>query len=211
MVNVNIWFVARSRSTAFSRCISNIPGTTVFHEVLLSAHFEQQGNRDILHVDSDSTKDTYLDFMELYRSCQSKFRVLKEFPMSIRPESYPEVLTPDSVNVFLLRDPILVATSASSKLDKYFFDLLETLPECYNLVTYYQDMLKMIECVEVNCHKPPLILTGTRAIAITRFSIPVVDCKIFFSVGVNFVPSGFLALIMGFYMFRNRIQAFESA
>ena len=128
MVNVNIWFVGRSRSTALTRCVSNIPGTTIFHENLLAAHFEQHGGQAFKERSYEFGSASQIEVMEKYRKDKSKFRVLKEFPLVIQPDFYPDIVTADSVNIFSCFFSCSIQVSFSLFLIICFFPGLKISP-----------------------------------------------------------------------------------
>ncbi len=160
MVNVNVWFIPRSRSTVLTKCLSNIPGTKVYHEYFQAALIIEECRAELeaqnLPIDPQCTID---NLMKKFNNDKSKFRLVKETPLGISKEILTELITEDSVNVFLLRDPALVATSWLSKSNKIKYDILADFPN-FTLEAFYQRMLEALIYAREKCSKAPLIVTG---------------------------------------------------
>ena len=161
MVNVNVWFAARSRSTALMRCISNIPGTKILFEKFLWTVVNEADPALIAELGIDIPPDfTYDNVLKQHREDSSKFKVTKDFLISVKDEDFPYLMSEDSVNIFLARDPALVATSWLPTASITYYEVLQ-MSHLHDLTAFYTRMRDGIKFVKQNCKKPPLILPGT--------------------------------------------------
>ena len=157
MVNVNIWFLPRCRSTVLTRCLSNIPGSRAFIEPFqICMILERLPN--VKEPEGENTAEVVLD---KYLEDTSQFRILKDTPLglSLKPEYYHHTISPDSVNVFLVRHPALVLSS-KLKSGRTYFDSLTEYPS-NNLDEYYDKMETLLNYANINCKKPPLVVPST--------------------------------------------------
>ncbi len=180
MVNLNVWFIPRSRSTALTRAISNIPGTQIFYENFLATYFTEKTDQ---HATDSDVRAAYDSIMEAYRKDTSPHRVVKDFPMTVGKEFLTEIVTRDSVNVFLTRDPALVATSKLPKTGQLFYDISRAVNK-FSLEYVYQEMLQVLNYVLETCEKSPLILSGEKKFAKFFVSFLYLVGRFFFP-GVN--------------------------
>ncbi len=160
MVNVNVWFVARSRSTALMRCLSNIPGTKILFEKFLWTFVVEADPKAVAELGIDIPPEyTYDNVLKEHREDSSKFKVTKDFLYSIKDKDLPYLMSEDSINIFLAREPAVVATSWLPNAGMTYHDLLQT-GQWFDLQAFYSRMRDGINYVKQNCKRPPLILPG---------------------------------------------------
>ena len=158
MVNVNIWFIPRSRSTALTRCLSNIPASRVFCEPFQAALVLEKNQA--VAAEMPDSENTAQKVIEKYLQDCSDIKIIKEVPLSVKPEFYPSVITGDSINIFLVRHPALVASSQLGKGDKTYFDILVEYPT-NTLAELFEKMETVLQYVVANCKNPPLVVPGS--------------------------------------------------
>ena len=119
MAVINIWFIARSRSTVLTKSLSPIPDSKVFFETFLWASYlgdedsRLTNNSNLVPVPAKENAETgfsYKSIIKQIKECDAKVKILKDFSYNFKGR-YGEVIDKDSVNVFLYRHPKSVFSS----------------------------------------------------------------------------------------------------
>ena len=166
MVQINIWFIPRSRSTALIRCLSQIPDSKVFFESFLWAFY--LGDEDSIVVEhpelvQPQAKDhivpgfNFKAVLKEFKETKAKVTILKDFTFALKGRN-EEVIDKDAVNVFLCRDPKYVFSSFLGASQKYFYEI--TKQNHPDVTVHYKAMLQGIDYVSKNCSKHPIIIDG---------------------------------------------------
>ncbi|XP_075257081.1 uncharacterized protein LOC142349424 [Convolutriloba macropyga] len=168
MVQINIWFVPRSRSTALMRCLSNIPDSKVFFENFIWAYL--LGDKDSMHTERPEDLGVVKNIatvpgvntnsiIQQWTENQAKVKILKDLFFALKGR-HEEVIEKDSVNIFLVRDPEYVFTSFLPTANKlYYYPVKSVFPD---LRVFYECILDGIEAVTKLSSKQPLIIDGTQ-------------------------------------------------
>ncbi|XP_075246737.1 uncharacterized protein LOC142340145 [Convolutriloba macropyga] len=168
MVQINIWFTPRSRSTALVRCLSNIPDSKVFFENFLWAFYlgdedsmytkyrDQMGAQADSHVVPGYNTNSAI---KQWTENTAKVKILKDFIFALN-DRYEEVIEKDAVNIFLVRDPEYVFTSFLPTAKTYFYHISKRTHK--DVTVFYGAILKGIQTVSKICTKPPIIIDGAQ-------------------------------------------------
>ncbi len=171
-LHINIWYTPRSRSTALLRCLSNIENSKVFHENFVWA---------FLHGETDSRTSenpenfAHLQFSKLtpkgfnytntlaeYINESSKIKISKDSLMAVKKEDYHKIMTKDSVNIILTREPVRCFTSGVPGRDCIFYDVIkpDSNKAVFSFQEFYSAHLDVIEYVYEHCTQPAYLLKG---------------------------------------------------
>ena len=125
MVNLNFWFVPRSRSTVALRCLSNIPDSTTYFEKFTWARFAEECpyflNDLVFEASNFETRD---QIVAQVKNNSKRYKILQDVSGMMKREHYPIIINKESVNLFLIRHPALTLTSWVPTLEMNYFDFL---------------------------------------------------------------------------------------
>ena len=102
MVNVNFWFIPRSRSTVTFRCLSNIPDSTIYFEKFTWARHAEEFPYFLTDLDFDpSNFETRDQIVAQVQNDTKKYKILQDISGMMKREHYPDIINKKSVNIFL--------------------------------------------------------------------------------------------------------------
>ena len=183
--HLNIWFTPRSRSTALLRCLSNIENSKVYPESFMWTNFYRKADSDGLRTSGrfdfeNYTPDgfTYKTVLEQYMGDKSHVKIVKDYFFTLEPEDYDKVITKDSINIVLIRNPANTITSTNHETRQVFYDFIRpgNIKGDVDFVDFYSSLLDVIEYVHEHCTRPAHILTGELFYGQNKLS----TCKSFF-------------------------------
>ena len=102
---------------------------------------------------------TYEKCLNDWRNTDCKIKIMKDLNIAVHDEDIPEIISEDSINIFLVRHPALAATSYLPNAEITYFEIIDS-SQAFDFTETFQKMLEGIKYAEKTCKKPPLVLSG---------------------------------------------------